>query len=75
MNQNDAKMIEARFTYHKPSGTQPERYVKIRDTAKAFAILIVESCPESRERSTALTKLDEAVMHANASIARNENPV
>jgi hypothetical protein len=59
-----------RFTYHAPQGDQPARYEKLRAQALVFARLIVENCPSSPERSTALTRLDEAVMHANAAIAR-----
>lgn len=62
--------LETRFTYHVPMGDQPERYAAIRDTAKSFAYLIGTQCPDSREKSLALTKLEEAVMWANASIAR-----
>lgn len=62
-----------RFTYHPPRGTQPARYEKLRAKALEFAKLIVETCPSSAERSTALTHLDSAVMFANAAIARNEN--
>lgn len=64
--------IENDFTYHKPHGDQPERYTKIRLAAKGLALLIVETCPDRRERSVALTKLEEAVMWANSSIARHE---
>ena len=64
--------IGRRFTYHAPKPGQPERYTQIRDTAKEFAVLLVTECPESRELSLALTKLEEAVMWANAAIARNE---
>lgn len=64
--------INKRFTYHPPHGTQPARYVAIREKAKEFAVLINDTTPESREKSLALTKLEEAVMWANASIARNE---
>ena len=64
--------IEQSFTYHPPKGDQPERYIKIRDTAKEMALLIDCLCPESVEKSIAISKLDEAVMWANASIARNE---
>ena len=39
---------------------------------KQLAHLLVTNCPESRELSCALTKLEEAVMWANAAIARNE---
>lgn len=66
------KRIENDYTYHAPDNDQRERYESIRAHAKDFAYLIEEFCPESRERSIAFTKLDECVMWANASIARNE---
>jgi hypothetical protein len=65
------KDIANRFTYHKPEGSQPERYVAIRDKAKELAELIAQTSHESREQSLALTKLQEAVMWANAGIACN----
>jgi hypothetical protein len=64
--------IEKRFTYHPPKEGQPARYEALRAVAKHFAIHIFEHCPDSRERSLALTKLEETVMWANAAIARNE---
>lgn len=67
-----SETIQKNFTYHAPKANQPERYTEIRDQAKELAILIEQSCPESRERSLAMTKLEESVMWANASIARNE---
>ncbi len=60
------------FTYHPPLDDQKDRYVALRAHGARFATLILESCPPSRERSVALTKLEEAVMWANAAIARNE---
>lgn len=65
-------MIEKNFSYHAPKNDQPQRYQSIRDDAKDMAKTIIESCPESRERSLALTNLEQAVMWANAAIARNE---
>jgi hypothetical protein len=64
--------LENRFTYHAPHGDQAERYVQIRDQAKSLARSLATLCPESRELSLALTKLDEVVFWANASIARRE---
>ena len=64
--------IEKNYTYHAPKADQPERYVIIRNTAKALATCINENCPDSREKSLAMTKLEETVMWANAAIARNE---
>jgi len=63
--------LERRFTYHSPKEGQPEMYQKIRSEAHSMALLIHESCPSSREKSLAITNLEEAVMWANAAIARN----
>ena len=63
--------IENAFTYHAPKPGQPEIYKEIRDKAKELAYLLDETVPDSREKSLALTKLEEAVMWANAGIARN----
>ena len=60
------------FTYHKPTEEQQVRYQAIRSNAKQTAELLLALCPESRERAVALTKLEEAIMWANASVARNE---
>jgi hypothetical protein len=60
------------FTYHPPKPDQLPRYEEIRDYARTFAATILVDCPASQERSLALTRLEEAVMWANASIARNE---
>lgn len=60
------------FTYHPPIGDQVERYQVVRSTASEFARLLNGLCPASRELSLAQTKLEEAVMWANAAIARNE---
>lgn len=64
--------IENIFTYHSPTENQKARYMILRDKAKAFGHSINGACPESREKSLALTKLQEAVMFASASIAINE---
>lgn len=64
--------LENRFTYHKPVGDQPSRYETLRDYGLSYANLINELCPEGREKSLAITKLEEAVMWANAAIARHE---
>jgi hypothetical protein len=64
--------LERRFTYHAPKSSQPARYERIRNAAKNLAYLIDQACPDSREKSLALTNLEQAVMWANASIARNE---
>lgn len=64
--------IENNFSYHAPKDGQGAKYTNLREKAKEFAYLIEDLCPDSREKSLAMTKLDETVMFANASIARNE---
>jgi len=66
------EQIDNNFTYHPPIGTQQERYVDLRETAKGLAYKACNNCPTSRELSLALTKLEEFVFWANAAIARNE---
>ena len=68
----DVKAISKNFTYQPPKPGQPEKYTVLREHAKGLAMLINDNCPDSREKSLALTKLEECVMWANASIARNE---
>ena len=64
--------IDRIFTYHAPFGDQPQRYEAIRGLAKALGKLYEDSCPPSRERSLAITHLQQSVQMANASIAINE---
>lgn len=66
----DAKELKIRFTYHPPKGNQAEMYTDIRAIALTFAASINALAPESREKSLAMTKLEECVMWANAAIAR-----
>lgn len=62
--------IENNFTYHAPTPEQAEMIVNIRDKARMFAYLIDNSAPDSREKSLAMTNLEQAVMWANAAIVR-----
>lgn len=66
------KKLDNVYTYHAPKDDQTERYGEIRAKALELAELIEDCCPDSREKSLANTRLEEAVMWANASIARNE---
>ena len=68
----EIKELETRFTYHAPKGNQPTKYVSIRTLGINMAIGINEFCPDCRELSLAITKIEEAVFWANAAIARRE---
>lgn len=58
------------YTYHESLPDQVPKYQAIRAKAKELAVLVDTLCPTSREQSLAFTKIEEAVMWANASIAR-----
>jgi len=64
--------LENVFSYHSPKSDQPKRYEELRAKVKELAILINCNVCDSREKSLALTKLEEAIFWANAGIARNE---
>lgn len=64
--------ISHRFAYWPPKEGQPEKYTAIRGKAKELATLINDLCPDSDEAVTAIQRCEEAVMWANAAIARRE---
>ena len=72
MSSVDVAKLSKDFTYHIPKDDQPQRYEEIRAKGKEMAELIMVDCPVSRETSIVLSRLEEAVMWANAAIARNE---
>ena len=65
--------VEIRFNYHPP--VQPgvlQRMETIRTKIKDLAHEIVDLVPTGREQAQVLTDLENAMMHANAGIARNQ---
>lgn len=67
MTQQD---LENRFTYHAPDEAKVHVFKVFRDYALGFARHIDQNVPEGREKSLAITKLEEVVMWANAGLAR-----
>lgn len=65
--------VENVFKYHAPRPDQLPRYEAIRAKARELAQLIETACPNSREKSTAFTNLQQSIMWANASIAITES--
>ncbi len=65
-----ADQIIRAFTYHAPTSNQVELYRGIREGAADLALALDVMLVDSREKSLALTKLEEVVMWANASVAR-----
>jgi hypothetical protein len=68
----DTTDIKNRFTFHPVTGVdQGKRYESVRAHALDFALWLDEAVPDSREKSLAITHLEEVVFWANASIARH----
>ena len=63
--------LTERFTHHAPTPEQVPKYGEVRARALEFAERLVEMCPSSPELTRAINALDEAVMLANAAIARH----
>ena len=50
--------LKNRFTYHAPFGDQAERYENIRKQIFDLSVFLDGQCPDSRELSLAITKLE-----------------
>lgn len=57
------------FSYHAPNDLQREQYEILRAAALQFAAVILDQTPASADQTTAIRKVREAVMTANAAIA------
>ena len=63
-----AEALRRSLTNITPSKEQIDRIETVRAQAKLAGEAIIEGCPDSRERSLALTHLEDAVMWAVKSI-------
>ena len=63
--------IRNRFTYHAPSPEGVDRHAALSDNFVSMAGLVDSICPDGREKSLAMTKLEEAKFWASAAVARN----
>ncbi len=59
------------YKYHMENEQTKKLYPKIRAKGKEFAELIDSNVPPCRELAIAQTKIEEAIMWANAAVARN----
>lgn len=66
----DQADIENRFGYHAPTGNKGPKHDHVRRTLQTVAETLNSYLPEGREKSLAVTHLEEAMMWANAAIAR-----
>lgn len=70
-----AEEIWRRFTHHAPIEDQAERYEQVRALGAELVRELTYRCPASRELSLAVTSIEQAIMWANAAIARREAPL
>lgn len=61
--------LDELFKYHNPREDQLPKYQAVRSAAKYLAEVIVTNTPLGSDQATAIRKLREAVMTANAAIA------
>ena len=61
-----------KWRHFKGHSDQPKRYIRINQVTRRAAQALLEMCPRSRELSLALTKLEEARLHASMAIMKNE---
>lgn len=65
--------IAHRFTNHPPNHEAAARLDQITAAMIEAGELIEQVCPPGRERSLAITNLEQASMWAKAAIARNQD--
>lgn len=71
----DSEDITNRFGYHPPKSTaRVKDHEFVRDTLEVVAHKLNSLLGEGREKSTCITKLEEAMFWANASLARAHDP-
>lgn len=65
--------LNSRFSHHPPINIDVgNAFGMVRGQMLRAAELVMQLCPGGREKSLAITHLEEAMFWANASIARNQ---
>lgn len=71
-DENLKQLWDWNFTNHAPSADAVRKMEGLRSTAKSMKDAIIAMAPHSRERSLALTSLEQTLFYAVAAIARQE---
>ena len=66
--------VNERFRFHPATSATGPKHEEIRDKHRELALWVLANLPDSRERSLALTALQEAMMWANAGVAIHTKP-
>jgi hypothetical protein len=65
--------IDNRFRFHPASPEKAKKHEFVRDLCKMTAHDLNDRLPEGREKSLAITHLEEVMYWANAAIARQQD--
>jgi len=65
-------MIDKPYAYHRPSAEGLEKINKLREHFSEGEKLIREICPDSRQRSVAITNNEQTAMWAIKSVVFND---
>jgi len=65
-------MIDKPYAYHKPSTHGMEAITRLREMFSQVERTIKEVCPESRQRSVAITNNEQTAMWAIKSVVFND---
>lgn len=63
--------IRDRVSYHPPSESGVRRHAALSEVIAAAMMTVDEVCQDGREKSLAMTKLEEAKFWASAGVARD----
>lgn len=72
LNQTVEAGIKKPYAYHKPSDDGLNKITKLRKAFSELDKLISDTCPNSRERSTAITQLETTAMWAIKAVVIND---
>ena len=64
--------IDKPFAYHKPSPEGFMRITALREAYSTVKLAIEQHCPESRQRSVAMTELETSAMWAIKAVVFND---
>lgn len=67
----DERDLQRRFSYHPATTIQKQQaHEQIREDCRALAHVLNDELPDGREKSLAITNLEQVMFWANAAIAR-----
>lgn len=64
--------IDKPYAYHKPSAEGLKRITALREAYSIVQKIIEESCPNSRQKSVAITELETSAMWAIKAVVFND---